>query len=695
MLINVLDNWLDKNGKVIVNGFVVVYVNRSSTDKVKLYSDPKFQNEALNPVPLDTAGRLQGMDGTAFFREDSVWVDVHGDENGISTRLFSFELYRNGGIGQIASGSVLSLEDALSGENPISRIIYHAHKLKYLLWNPNAANEPNGITTWRPYGLETGLYTWETTILDLWDIGIDNSGMASRVQAITNAGTIANIAKFVVKSGTYSFGDSVMETINFYDIAVEVESGVNFNFANGGSATWTVSRQPVINSMLAGITWNPTALCDFRASMLWNSSGYGEGLASEATIHNLHLDTDFFLNNVYVNETIGELNYLGEPPVLDGSGCHHTAGRLTGIMKCLCRFSEGALSQVGTESINCTNIFTIDKNWYLTQNVTIHNKSSVVVMPECKVRGMFEEIQLTVGCIIEAGEKAFGDLLKIVTTDTRKVLNGICFDESYPKTATNYIRNLSGTKTPILQNFHLLCNDDSLLDDATYMNCTFGISGSGANVMNIHGDKKITLLNCKTAQSALTRIFPRPSVPSDVSQRLKRLTMKNCDFNGAIQFGDTYGSDYCELVIEDVSVYSINFNGSFDIARSLVIDAVRIKNLTDKSTGLSYSTEGSIHGTCELKSDLNNRSALFAFREDIYDKKRPFPLNGWASSHTANGVSIIGSWRGSNPTATEFVVPAMVHMFENGYMYLHAIAMENLQQTTSAHRMFSWKSLWS
>jgi len=674
MLMNVLDNYLDINGNVVVNGFLQVRASRSSTDPVTLYADPKYQNEfAVGRVTLDIAGRLQGADGALFFKEDSVWVDVHGDENGVSTRLFSFEVYRMGGIGQTAGGSVQDMASILEDEIPSSRIVYHAHKLKYLIWNENAVGQPNGITTWRPTALSSGLYTWETTILDMWDVGIDNSGTIGRVQAIVQ---ISNIAKFVVKAGRYYLSDSEFASVDFADLNVEVEAGAAFVFANGGGATWIIRKQPTINSMLRKITWSPTSPFSFRASMLWND-GNGEGLIHSTKIDRLFLDADFHLNNVSVNETIGSLNYLGNLPTLTGNSPSHSAGKLTGVMSCKCIFDEGALSQIadGNTDIRCSKLFVVDKPWELKSATNIYF-ASVIVNPNCKISAMNANTELKVGCIIEASSGVLGDNLDIVTHRPFKILKGDAFNHNYPKTATNYIKNIAsmmlyGEGKPTFENFVLHHNNNSMIDNAIYVNCFFSLAGSPSGMVSFDGNKKITMINCRSDDYAGFRIYPLAEVPTDATKRKKRVTFKGCDFGGGLLIQDTYGAAYCELIIEDSAFRSITFDlsvgGVMNLSESLKIGAIRIKNFTDKSTGCVHSTDGAVVLSDPTTVSLANKQGIiYAYPSINPDKNRPFPLNGWGK-----GIVVAGSARAQSyyTVAFSFVAPRLLTPGSIGQLY--------------------------
>jgi len=656
MLINVLDNWLDANGKVIANGRIRVWTDRSSTDPVKLYEDPNYQNEfATGEVLLDTAGRLQGRDGTLFFKEDIVWVAVWGDQNGISALLFSFELYNTGRIGQSEGGSAMTLENAMNDPNPSSRIIYHAKKLKYLLWHPNATAQPNNITLWRPAGFEMGLYEWETTVLDLWDIGIENTGLISSIQNIT---AIGGIAKFIVKRDYYSFGDEEATSINFNDIAVEVESGANFSFPNTNDyTTWTVSRQPDINSMLSHITWNPTAPFSFRSSMLDNEDGKGMGLIQYAKIDRLYLDSDFCLRNATVNETIGSLTYMGVPPILTGEGCESTnAGMLTGRMKCGVRFKTGRLSQIDRDKyeINFEEKLTIDDIWVLTHNVNLSGnyRSSVVILDAARILGE-TLVRVDVNCITEAGIDCIGDNLDIYTHSPHTMLSGVSFMPHAKDSATNYIYRFCanpyvGNKLTV-ENFKLENIDKSYIDGITYINCLFGKEQGNMQNVYLDGGKRLAFVGCEWSEFSGVWLCPVPFVGR--GDELKLISFRDCIFGAVLGFSEKNGGELINARIENVHAdlrMGENNDYPFNLQYSTRTATLYISNFNNKSNAAVYSTEGAAYlGMANIDIISNSQyivSAPFA-PSNNYSVNRPFPLKGWTGQTGQPGdIMVAGTW---------------------------------------------------
>jgi hypothetical protein len=216
-----------------------------------------LRDEIPNPQELDTAGRLKQ---TVYFAEDSVLVKVYDYSRGERELMFAFSLEGNSiGNSQIA---LMSLEELIGSDITSDCLIYHAQKIKYLIWSESVYPSPNGVTQWNN-SAGTGSWSWSTTVLDTFDIGLTNYASDNNASKISTAAQLSP-AVFIVKRGSYNFDGSFFE-IDWQNTKIIVESGVSFH---SYSAAWTVHAEADIGSRLNGVQWRFAALqSNVRLSM--------------------------------------------------------------------------------------------------------------------------------------------------------------------------------------------------------------------------------------------------------------------------------------------------------------------------------------------------------------------------------------------------------------------------------------------
>jgi hypothetical protein len=684
MLVNARSQWLTNTAKIPVNGKVYVYVDSSSTSLITLYSNAALTNEVDNPQNLDTSGRLEQ---TIYFKENSAFVVMVDHSKNVPEILFSFTL--QGRQLSDAQLTLMSLEQLINSDVQGDCLIYHAKKIKYLKWVNSPYDSPNGITEWNN-SEGTGGWFWETTVLDIWDIGIDKYGIMDMIGSVAR---VNGIAKFIVRSGQYYFEDDKPVTVDFARIVIEVELGVEFFFTHGGRAIWEINTQPKINSILLGISWFTVDRLDFRTSML-DSGNNGRGLASGSLIGKLYLDTDFYLNRVNALETIGQLTQFDIPPVLTGESSNTNAGKLTGIMQLNnVPFKEGLLSQMqiptaaGSFAIRCIEKFTIDKNWDIYQNSITLSDCDVVINSGVTISGAgsgettLGVKRITLGTGANGIGRSFSGNLNIHVSDTGFMLPGRCFDPNFPMIATKYLRQFWNAFYNVnvgltIKDYYLANTDASLFDGATYINCRFGSrTDNTSQWLPIDGNKKLTFIDCEWVNPSggafnNVRIYPKSQ-----GDDYKKVTFKNCYISGGLSFNGSYGGDKANIDIEDVSANTLSFNGdsSFRLYRGLREgDIFRIKNLTIRNQlgatrPLNYNTEGSILiRIADRTLENNNNSITLAVKSPsgTSDIRRPFPLMGFSSSRYRLIGSVFSTQSGLGNTAPNM---SLVDIESNSY----------------------------